>query len=64
MALEIKGEIYLTTQEAAELIDHSYSTVKTKNKEWNWPKYKVGRKTYFPKDFVITWIEKKIQRAS
>ena len=64
MALEFDGKIFVSPQEAAKRIDRSYNTVKAKNKEWGWTKWKVGRKIYFSLDDVESWIKENLQRAS
>ena len=64
MALDVKGKTYVTTKEAAQLIDSSYNTVKTRNKDWGWSRWKMGRKTYFDRQEVLDWLSEKIQLAS
>lgn len=60
--IKVKNKIYLSAQEAAELIDRSTQYVYMNHKEF-WNAYKYGGSIMIDKEQLEMWMENKLKRA-
>jgi len=61
MAIELKGEVYLNPEEAAELTKFAKNSIYQYHKEWGWKAYKYGPYILFKKSELEKWMLAKIE---
>ena len=61
MSIQVKGETYLNSKEAAEFTGRARQTVYQNHKSWGWTTYRFGPHIMFKQSDLSNWLAKQLK---